>query len=291
METAAHRALKFFACALLHQQGCRALATEVRCPIGRFRIDVAGWQDIQMPPNWGRRGEGEEQAYPRRCEPRTLFVECKQSRADFLRDRKALSDLLAQREVLLRRKRELEENVLKVQEPALRSSGESLFPAMETWNFAEARSPQYHDVLAAIGKVERQLTGTTKFWYLAHHRLADAMLIAAPQGMISPDELPTGWGLAECPPDLLASPARRFTDWPRLERAITVPAPAHGASPQHRLRVLRNIAVAATFAAMRSQRFTAQRVSPTPKDATPAMALMESAASHDRHARHGDRSQ
>lgn len=245
METAAHFALKTFAMAMLHQRGCRAIATEVRCPIARYRIDVAAWQDIRMP------GVSSGERYPRRSEPRTLFVECKQSRADYLRDRRALEKLLAQRELLLRTKHELEERELKQREPNLRTTGESLFASMERWDFSNARSPRYRELLAEIARIERQLTGSTKFWYLAHHRLADRMFLAAPAGMIKRDELPIGWGLLECPATLLENAPRRFTRWPKLPPCVTVEAPELGATEAHRLRTLRNIAVAATFAAAR----------------------------------------
>ena len=249
METAAHAALKLFAMALLYQQGCRALAVEVRCPISRFRIDAAGWQDIAWPG--GPRDPAGDQRYPRRCEPRTMFIECKQSRADYLRDRRQLELLLARREMLLRHKGEIEERELKAHEPELRVNSGSLFAGMDEWDFAHARSPKYRAALAEIAKLERQLIGSTKFWYLAHHRLADRMFLAAPAGMLKREELPSGWGLAECPARLLADPPRRFTRWPALSESITVPAPAHNASPAHRHRTLRNIAVAATFGSVR----------------------------------------
>jgi hypothetical protein len=263
METAAHYALKGFAMALLHQCGCRAMAVEVRCPISRYRIDVAGWQDIAFPRTGGQRGLDASHAYPRRCEPRTIFVECKQSRADYLRDRGQLERVLAQREMLLRQKHELEERELKVREPGLRQGGASLFTSMDEWDFSAARSPKYRRILAEIAKLERQLTGSTKFWYLAHHNLADQMLIAAPVGLIRCDELPIGWGLAECPQHLLADPPRKFTRWPVLGACVTIAAPNHKASPQHRQRVLRNIAVAATFASARLGSFRRQNAIPT----------------------------
>lgn len=249
METAAHFALKGFAMALLSQQGCRAIAVEVRCPISRYRIDVAGWQDIALPG--GERDPNRAQAYPRRCDPRTIFIECKQSRTDYLRDRKQLESLLSQRELLYRQKSEIEERELKTHEPALRREGESLFPAMDEWDFSAARSPRYRTVLAKIARLERQLTGSTKFWSLAHHKLADHMLIATPVGMLRPEELPTGWGLAECPPSLLQDPPRRFTRWPDVTACVTVQAPLLASTDQHRQRMLRNIAVAATFASAR----------------------------------------
>lgn len=45
METSAHRRLKSLAIEWLFDLGCRAVAPEVACPIGRYRVDVAGWLD------------------------------------------------------------------------------------------------------------------------------------------------------------------------------------------------------------------------------------------------------
>ena len=44
-ETIQHRELKRLAVEWLRRMGCSAVATEVRCPISRWRVDVAGWFD------------------------------------------------------------------------------------------------------------------------------------------------------------------------------------------------------------------------------------------------------
>ena len=42
-ETIEHLELKRLAVEWLRRLGCTAVATEVRCPISRWRVDVAGW--------------------------------------------------------------------------------------------------------------------------------------------------------------------------------------------------------------------------------------------------------
>ena len=42
-ETIQHRELKRLAVAWLRRLGCSAVAMEVRCPLSRWRVDVAGW--------------------------------------------------------------------------------------------------------------------------------------------------------------------------------------------------------------------------------------------------------
>ncbi|MFM8785425.1 MAG: hypothetical protein ACKOFI_09820, partial [Phycisphaerales bacterium] len=86
METREHLGLKELAASWLISMGCRAVAHEVPCPVARFRVDAAGW----MPDG-----------------PRTVVIECKASRADFLRDDLRVDDLLAERERLLGRKAEI----------------------------------------------------------------------------------------------------------------------------------------------------------------------------------------
>ena len=45
METRAHLQLKTMAVYYLRGRGCAAVAEEVRCPISRYRADVAGYRD------------------------------------------------------------------------------------------------------------------------------------------------------------------------------------------------------------------------------------------------------
>ena len=42
-ETIQHRELKRLAVEWLRRLGCSAVAVEVRCPLSRWRVDVAGW--------------------------------------------------------------------------------------------------------------------------------------------------------------------------------------------------------------------------------------------------------
>jgi hypothetical protein len=96
-----------------------------------------------------------------------------------------------------------------------------------------------------LGDLDRQLHGETKFFMVARYRLADRLYIAAPRGMIRPRELPRGWGLLECPGRRLdgVAAAGGLAD-PPLH--VAVEAPPQSTRPEHRVRLLRNIAVAAS---------------------------------------------
>ena len=237
METRVHRELKLRAVRLMLDSGCAAAAPEVPCPIARHRVDAAGYLDAR-PQKPVRRLAATADAHPalltRGERARTIIIECKQSRADFLSDRADTPALLEKRAHLHAVRAAIEERILKVCEPELRRSGSSLFPDLEQWDFARSRLGSYQGVLRELARVDRQLHGSSKFWRLAHYRLADALYIAAPAGMLRAHELPAAWGLIEIPRH-----AERGEDW-----TISVPAPLLEGRTLHRQRLLRNIAAA-----------------------------------------------
>ena len=230
METTTHLELKHLAVGFLRELGCRAVATEVGCPIARYRVDAAGYLDREHdgPDRWRSPTVRFDPV-----DPRTVMVECKQSRGDFLRDCRERDRLLAERAELDRLRRGIEERRIKVHEPHLRRSGSALFPELEVWDFESSRLLGYRRVVRRIRRVERRLYGETKFFMIARYRLADRLYLAAPRGLIRRGELPAGWGLLE---------QRRAGESLR----VTVEAPSMSTRPVHRLRLLRNIAVAAS---------------------------------------------
>jgi len=232
METHAHHQLKRLATAFLRENGCLAVATEVRCPISRFRIDAAGYLDSVTD-------DGTSRSH-RRCDPRTIMIECKQSRADFLRDSENAEPLLALREQLERIRTSIEEHCIKLSEPQLRCTGTSLFAQLDEWDFSASRSPAYRKVLRQLRSIDEKLHGQTKFFLMKRYRLADRLYLAAPRGMIRRRELPPGWGLLECSPEMELLDVR----FPAVEQATKA---------MHRIRLLRNIAVAASSALARIQ--------------------------------------
>ncbi|TVQ50837.1 MAG: hypothetical protein EA377_13825 [Phycisphaerales bacterium] len=225
----------------LRDAGACAVATEVRCPISRYRFDAAGYRDTEGLPGSDRR---------RRCEPRTLAVECKQSRADFLRDVAGIDQLLLRQRALHAMRESIERERIPREEPELCIKGSSLFPELAEYDCARSRLPGYRRVLRLIERIELRLQRETKFERLRRYRLADELYLAAPRGMIRRHELPVGWGLLECPPHWLDSRSHhdRLDEPPMLE--VTVPAPALSSRDVTRSRLLRNIAAAATAAAL-----------------------------------------
>jgi hypothetical protein len=233
METIRHRTLKRLAVQFLRERGCLVAAQEVRCPLTRYLVDAAGYID---------RGPPDRAATPARVPPQTVLVECKQERGDFLRDSARTDALLARRGELERLRGLIEERRIKVHEPHLRRGGVSLFAELEEWDFARSRLRGYRQVQRELRRLDRLIYGQTKFFMIAHYRLADELYLAAPRGMIDRRELPAGWGLLEVPMRRRAHPAAI---------RMTVEATPLAARPEHRQRLLRNIAVAACRDLMR----------------------------------------
>ena len=258
MESFEHRELKRLAVAWLARLGCRAIATEVTCPISRYRVDVAGWLDhsestLLDAGGLQKRRPGiaaslfdDRPSRRGRRSPRTIVVECKRSRSDFIRDDRN-ADRLKQRLEMLRRVRNRFERVLIPQsEPHLRESGASLFPEMETWDFEGSRTAAYRRTMKEIERIERRLHRDTKFHTMARYRLADHLVLFTSSDLIEITEVPTGWGLVECGRRTLRRGAGRLgplADLPLRER---ISVPSHESLPDRREQMLRNIAVAAS---------------------------------------------
>jgi hypothetical protein len=218
VETNLHLQLKRLAIGFLRGQGCQAVATEVRCPIARDRVDVAGYLD--RPPRDRANGRRE------RCAPSTVLIECKQSRSDFLRDHREADRLLDLRDELERLREHIEQSRIRTHEPHLRQAGTSLFPELDDWNYGASRLRGYRALVRRIRNV-----------------LADRLYLAAPRGMIRPRDLPRGWGLLE-------RTSRRSDSGLH----VAVEAPPQSSLPRHRVRLLRNIAVRASRMALEHAR-------------------------------------
>ena len=250
METREHLGLKELASAWLLSMGCRAVAHEVPCPIARFRVDAAGWAEhdwrLGADPAAHTSIFAAERAGDAHRAPRTVVVECKASRADFLRDDLRVDDLLAERERLLGRKAEIERDLIPVHEPHLRRVEGALFEESASWDFEKSRLLPYRRVLRQLAKLEERLHGQTKFNLIARWRLADELWILAATGVVKPREVPAGWGLAECSPAVLRRGVQHALAMGTLPLRVIVQAPRH-ASPEHRrARILRNIAIELT---------------------------------------------
>lgn len=256
MESEAHLQLKRLALGFLLAQGCRAAALEVRCPSSSSVADAAGYLDALPKSARAWRLQGVEQPpapepiIPRVQVPKTIIIECKAERSDFLRETADKDSVLARRAELEAQRARLESDHLPQVEPHLRVSGSSLFSELETWDFAASRSGAYRAVVRELRRLDLALHGQTKFSRFACYRVATHCFLLAPHALIKRREMPAGWGLLECSRRWLDAVASgRATDIPPTVR-VTIPSPEHAPRAAVTQRMLRNIAVAATRASL-----------------------------------------
>lgn len=259
METEAHLQLKRLAAAYLLREGFAAVASEVAGPLMRVRVDVAGYID-RLPHGPGvnhltyttesQPGLPYEPTGPRaRCDPRIVVIECKQERADLLRDVDDLAHLLDLRERIAARRTALEETILERGDPGLRLIQGGLFEGIVggvVADFSRVQSHEYRRLMARIGKVEERIHGQTKFFRLARYAAADRLYVLTFRAMAQPRELPAGWGLLECdarPGDLRKMTLTELSEIPIRERHS---APEHPTNSAWKQRWLRSIAAAST---------------------------------------------
>jgi hypothetical protein len=182
-ETPAHLALKRHALIWAQQQGFRIAAAEVSVPtLGWCRLDAAAYR-----PEFKHKKGGPERLGA------TAIFECKQSRADFLRDSRRAEEIsirLAQ----LHARRQLYEESMRVHFPSLRN-GEALFPEFDGYRFEAAGYEPYDQLVAEIRTLSRRLHAQTKFSRLVRWKAANLHYVVAEPGVARSHELPAGWGL------------------------------------------------------------------------------------------------
>lgn len=207
-ETAAHLQLKRAALAWAASQGFSARACEIRVPQSSYRADVVAYR-----PEPGRNAEG--------AIGDTVIFECKQSRADFLKDAQAL-DESKERLIQLHRRRDRLESLLGVHYPNLRR-GDSLFPEYESVACETLEHETWQRVTREIRVLENRVHGKTKFAKMARYRTASFLYLVVTDGVMSPHELPLPWGILSVPSlddseleptsvEVLRKPARLDTD-------------------------------------------------------------------------------
>ena len=211
-ETTAHARLKQLALAWAGENGFPIAAAEVRLPRSGYRVDVAAYRPARKD-----------------AAVATVVFECKQARADLLKDARAEADTRRQLVELLARRDKLEE-LLATHRPDLRR-GESLFPEFDAFDFAAADHATYAKVLAEIAVRQGRLPGGVKFDRIFRYQAADLLYLAAEDNIFARDEVPAGWGLLV-----------RRGDGLVLERKPARLHPSGGA----RVELLERIALAAT---------------------------------------------
>lgn len=208
-ETQAHVQLKRLALAWAADNGLVIGASEVRVPKSGYRADVAACS----------RGE----------QRRTAVFECKQARADMLKDSHAEQATRERLTELTLRRRVLEE-LFTTHCPDLRR-GDALWPEFDSWDFSRLEHHGYRAVLGELESVQRRVIRGTKFSRMFRWRCADFLYLVVEDGIFAEAEIPAGWGLL----------VRRGEEL-RLAR----PPVALDATESQRVALLECIAIAAT---------------------------------------------
>jgi hypothetical protein len=214
-ESKAHLELKLFALAWAQEMGFRCAALEVRVPFSSFRADAAAYRP-QTSPRSETPGE-------------TVIFECKQSRADLLRDSAAAAPALERLAYLHVRKKRLE-RLLKPHYPTL-ASGDSLFPEFESFDFSTLRHRGYQQTLREMRQLQSRVIKRIKFERMLKYPCANFHYLVVREGILAPHEWPDGWGVLER----------------QKEKLTLMCRPIHcNASDAARLALLQKIALAGT---------------------------------------------
>ena len=216
-ETVQHRQLKALALTWAQQNGFAIAVAEVRVPKSGYRADVGACS----------RGAGR----------RTVVFECKQARADLLKDARREDEARSKVAELTDRLKKLEE-LIGGHRPDLRVSDE-LFPEFAAWDFSGLEHATHRKVVAELAKWQERLLSGTKFAKLWRWRAADFFYLVSEEGIFAEAEVPAGWGLLVRVPGA----GEQGDELKLMRRPVGTEA-----SEEQRIALLENIALVATRA-------------------------------------------
>jgi hypothetical protein len=184
-ETARHLDLKRRALAWAQAHGYRIAAAEVDVPHLGARLDVAAFRPAR---GGGRRAIDHAEGVGT-----TVIFECKQSRADFVKDSRSATQIIA-RLAKLHERRTLYEESMRPHWPSLRNR-DTLFPEFDSYRFEAAGYEPYDSITKELRTLSARLHSQTKFAQLIRWRAANLHYVVAEEGVARAHELPHGWGL------------------------------------------------------------------------------------------------
>jgi len=182
-ESDKHRYLKMLAIAWAREQKFTIVAAEVSFPHRRFRFDLAAFKPKHRVP---------EKIDFSDTLATTAVFECKQSRADLIKDSKMKTATLTRLHGLYARKAKLEK-LLKLHLPHL-SRGEELFPEFDSFRLEDSGHKVYNGVINSIRQHQNALAYRTKFDRLLQYRMANLHYLVTEPNIVEPHEIPVGWG-------------------------------------------------------------------------------------------------
>ena len=192
-ETTAHVALKKLAVVWAQQQGYAICGLEIRLPHSNYRADVAAYRTESKRLPLPNDGTTQVRLARQPVIGTTAVLECKQARADFLKDSHCEEPTLRRLKVLAARRQKLDE-LLRIHLPSLRK-GESLFQEYDAVDLSHYEHKTYGRVMREIRILQERLYGKTKFERLARYRCANLCYLVVETGVLRPHEFPLHWGL------------------------------------------------------------------------------------------------
>ena len=100
----------------------------------------------------------------------------------------------------LREKRTVMEQSIRIEEPDLWVE-EELFDEFRTFDYSRSTNKEYHKLCRRINSLQQSLYKGTRMEQLARADVADYLVMAVPENMLSEKEIPDGWGLWYIMPD------------------------------------------------------------------------------------------
>jgi hypothetical protein len=182
-ETESHARLKTLALQWARANGHSCAACEVRVPRSGFRADVV--------------------AFEGRHEARVAVFECKQSRADLLKDAHDEAHTRAAAAALRERQAALEA-MLAVHRPECRRR-DALWPELDTCDFSGLEHRTYARVRRELLTLQRRVREGTKFSRMTRYRCADFLWLVVEPDIFAEAEVPARWGLLVRNGDTLVS--------------------------------------------------------------------------------------
>jgi hypothetical protein len=226
-ETDEHKELKLLSVSWAQAECYTCCGFEIRLPDSGYRADVAAYRPESEIASVIF--EGKTLRRRQAVLGATAVFECKQARADLLKDSCPSAKTTARLKTL-HEKRATMERLLKVHHPWA-ANGESLFPEFDTFNFEALNHNGYRKVRREIAAAQNGLFFKNKFEELVRYNCANLFYLVATEGIIEDYELPLDWGLLVKTGDALMLKQRPV--W-------------HDASPASRLAILQRIAVKTT---------------------------------------------
>ena len=226
-ETEQHKKLKRLAARWAREQGYACCGYEIALPHSGFRADVAAYKPAYESGTISFEGKSLRRRQP--VIGTTAIFECKQCRADLLKDSCNTAKTRAKLKHLHDRRMVLE-RLLRVHFPSA-TNGDSLFQDFQTLNAEAINHPGYQKVLKNIATHQAGLFERTKFEKLIRYQCVNLCYLVTVEHIITDYELPLNWGLLVQRGDSLE----------------VVSKPVWQDSPEgSRLAILQRIALAAT---------------------------------------------